>query len=276
MNDAKEMSVPMDPSTQCSTAMGPMTSEEENEMKSRPYSELFGCLQFLVNVTRLDIAFGVNLLSRFKSNPGEQHWIAAKRILRYLKKTADLGIIYRPLSNKIDFNSLIAYSDADWAGDQDDQKSTSGYVMLYGNGPVTWASRKQGANALSTLESEYIAAANAIQEVKWLRRLLASINLNEESSVILRCDNQGMIKYSTNVEQHRRTKHIDNKYHFVKDEIEGGRVTMEYVPTDEQLADPLTKALPKGTFIKFRDMLGLGPSLSSGSVVYNDRLEPYI
>lgn len=155
-------------------------------------------------------------------------------------------------------------------------KSTSGYVTLYDNGPVTWASQKQRVNALSSLESKYIAAANGIQEVKWLRWLLASINLSEKPSRILQCDNQGMIKYSTNMEQHQRTKHIDNKSHFVKDEIQGERVAMEYVPTDEQLIDLLTKALPKGTFIKFRDILGFGPSLSSGSVVYDDRLEPSI
>lgn len=102
------------------------------------------------------------LMSRFKSNSGESHWRATKKILRYLKKTADLGIIYRPLSSKDNFNSLIAYSDADWAGDQDDRKSTSAYMVMYGNGPITWASRKQGVNALSTLESEYLAAAGAV------------------------------------------------------------------------------------------------------------------
>lgn len=255
----------MDPTVRYSKTMGPTTIEEKEEMKKKPYNELLGCLQFVVNLTRPNIAFSVNMLSRFKSSPGESHWIAAKKILRYLKKTADLRIIYRFLSSKGD--SLIAYSDADWAGDQDDRKSTSAYVMMYGNGPITWASRKQGTNALSTLESEYLAAASAVQELKWLHRLLASIEKSNEESVILRCDNQGMIKYSANTEQHRRTKHIDNKYHFVKDEVGSGRVTMEYVSTEEQLADLLTKALPKGAFIKFRDLLGLDSSLSSGSVV---------
>lgn len=186
VNDAKEVSVPMDPTVRYSKAMGPTTFKKREEMKSKPYNELLGCLQFVVNLTRPDIAFSVNMLSRFKSNPGESHWIATKKILRYLKKTADLGIVYRPLSSKDNFNSLIAYSDADWAGDQDDRKSTSAYVMMYGNGPITWGSRKQEANALSTLESEYLAAASAVQELKWLRRLLASIERSNEESVVLR------------------------------------------------------------------------------------------
>lgn len=183
MNDAKEQSIPIDPTVRYSKTMGPTTFEEKEEMKKKPYNELLGCLQFVVNLTRPDIAFSVNMLSRFKSNPGEAHWITAKKILRYLKKTADLGIIYRSLLSKDD--SIIAYSDADWAGDQDDRKSTSAYIMMYGSGPITWTSRKQEANALSTLESEYLAAANAVQELKWLRRLMASIERNSKESVVL-------------------------------------------------------------------------------------------
>lgn len=114
-------------------------------------------------MTRSDIAFGVNVLSRFKKNPGIQHWKVAKQIVRYLKGTLEQGIIYN--GSKEDEATLVGYSDADWAGDQNDRKSMSGYIMIMCGGPVTWTSRKQEVNALSTLESEYIAAAMAIQEL---------------------------------------------------------------------------------------------------------------
>lgn len=122
---------------------------------------------------------------------------------------------------------------------QDDRKSTSAYVLMFGNGLVIWATRKQSVNALPTLESEYLTAANAVQEIKWVQRLIASIEQKEERTVIVHCDNQGTIKYSESSELHGKTKHIENKYYFVKDEIQSGRIIMRYVPTKNQLADLL-------------------------------------
>lgn len=127
--------------------------------------------------------------------------------------------------------------------------------MLMYDGPVTWASRKQDVNALSTLESEYIAAAVAVQELIWLRRLISSLNNNQK--VLLLCDNQGAIRYSESTQFHHRTKHIDNKWNFVKDEVQSGRVIMKYVPTEYRLADILTKGLARGRFNFIKMLLRL-------------------
>lgn len=116
-----------------------------------------------------------------------------------MKGTIDQGIVYKSSKEEI---TLIGYSDANWAGDQDDRKSTSGYVLIVNGGPVAWMSRKQNVNALSTLESEYIAAAAAVQEIIWMRELIHFVNNNEETTVLL-CDNQGTIKYSENNQFHR-------------------------------------------------------------------------
>lgn len=162
-------------------------------MRRKPYDEILGLLQFAANLTRSDIAFAVNLLSRFKTNPGKQHWEGAKHIVRYLKSTIDGGILY---SNKFKNNSLITtYSDVDWADDQDDRKSTSGYITMMHGEPVTWTSRKQECNALFTLESEYIVVALAVPEIIWLRRLVTSLE-NKDGVVELLCDNQGTIHFT--------------------------------------------------------------------------------
>lgn len=255
MEDAKIASVPVDPNTKLSSKMCPTDEKEKEEMRQRPYNELLGSLQFAVNMTRPDIAFGVNLLSRFKENPSILHWKAAKQILRYLKGTIDHGIFYK--GSKRD-TTLLGYSDADWAGDQDDRKSTSGYVLMLNGGPVAWMSKKQNVNALSTLESEYIAAAAAVQEIIWMRELIHFINGDEEMAVLL-CDNQGTIKYSENSQFHRRTKHIDNKWNFVKEEIQSGRIRMECIPSEVQLADILTKGVPRRRFKSLKDLLSLHP-----------------
>lgn len=135
IEDAKPSSIPVDPTIKLSKDMCPHNNEEKEEMRHKPFNELMGFLQFAANMTRPDISFGVNLLSRFKENPGLQHWKAAKQIVRYLKGTIEQGIIYN--GSKDDEETLIGYSDADWAGDQDDRKSMSDYIMTMCGGPVT-------------------------------------------------------------------------------------------------------------------------------------------
>lgn len=254
MIDAKIASVPLNPTIKYSNNMCPKSAKEIAEMVEKPYNELLGSLQFVANLTRPDVAYAVNLLSRFKANPGNQHWEGAKHIVRYLKGTCSHGIVYSGLRSKD--ADILAYSDADWAGDQDDRKSTSGYIMLMYESPITWASRKQECNALSTLESEYIAAAAAVQEIKWLRQLITSLN-GKECKVNLFVDNQGAIQFTKSTEFHRRTKHIDNKWNFVKEEVQQGNIEMNYIPSKEQLADILTKNLSKGLFNILKNQLNI-------------------
>jgi len=244
MLDSKTSSVPLNPTIKYSSSMCPKLAKEKAIMAEKPYNELLGSLQFVANLTRPDIAYAVNLLSRFKANPGNQHWEGAKHIIRYLKETSNQGLIY--VESRKENSNLLAYSDADWAGDQDDRKSTSGYIMMMYGGPISWASRKQDCNALSTLEGEYIATAAAVQEIKWLRQLIISLN-GQECKIKLLVDNQGAIQFIKSTNFHRKTKHIENKWNFVKNEVQNGNIELYYVPSKEQLADLLTKSLAKGT-----------------------------
>ena len=177
-------------------------------------------------------------------NPQAEHWIAVKRILRYLQGTKSHGICYNP-GDKLVFRG---YSDADWAGDHADRKSTSGHVFLLMGAPVSWGSKKQSSVSLSTSEAEYIALSLAIQEGKWVHRLLceildAAMDKSEPELTIME-DNQSCIKMTKNPVNHGRAKHIDIKYHHIRDEVKRGEVKLEYCETATMLADIMTKGLP--------------------------------
>ncbi|KAG2872292.1 hypothetical protein PC115_g24645 [Phytophthora cactorum] len=207
-----------------------------------PFREAVGALMHLMTATRPDIAYAVGYVSRFMENPQEEHWVAVKRIFRYLQGTKTHGICFKPGDN-IDFRG---YSDADWAGDLADRKSTSGYTFMLMGAPVSWGSKKQSSVSLSTSEAEYIALSLAIQEGKWIHRLLCEIlaAANETGpELMIREDNQSCIKMTKNPVNHGRAKHIDIKYHHIRDEVKRGEVKLQYCETSVMLADIMTKAL---------------------------------
>lgn len=221
----------------------------ENEPKtneimriSEPYRELVGCLMYLANASRPDIAFAANLLSRFNNNPSEIHWKMAKRVLRYLKGTVDCGINYEKKSEY-----LVAYSDSDWGGDKNDRKSNTGYVVYLAGGPISWASRKQKTVALSTMEAEYMALSDLSKEIIYVRNLLEHIKYYSvlETPTKIYCDNQSAICLSKNSVYHARTKHIDVRHHFTRETQERGDIELEYISTKMMAADALTKCVPK-------------------------------
>jgi hypothetical protein len=183
----------------------------------------------------------------------EAHLTAVKRILRYLKGTSKLGLKYEKIKNE----QLIGYSDADWAGDRDDRHSTSGYVCLLSGGAITWMSKKQGSVALSTAEAEYIALSSAAQEIVWLRRILSDLGMEMSNPTQIMEDNQGSIAMSRNPILHSRSKHIDIRYHFIREAVDHGVIDLTYCPTKEMVADVLTKPLPKGQFEHLRVKMGL-------------------
>lgn len=238
--------------------MSPSNDAERISMSKVPYSELIGSLQFLANVTRFDIAFSVNMLSRYLQDPGPGHWNAAKRVLRYLKETRNEGISY----NHVITQDYICYSDADFAGDEDERRSTSEYIAIMNGVPVAWASRRQKIVTLSTAEAELVAASQAAQEAEWLRQMLAafySIQEEEIEPIELNLDNQAAIQLSTNHAFHQRTKHVDIKYKYIRKVIESGKIFVKYCPTEAQLADLLTKGLPKPRFNKLKGQLAMHP-----------------
>jgi hypothetical protein len=215
------------------------------------YRQLIGSLMYLVN-TRPDLCFVVNTLGQFMVEPKRVHWVAAKHVLRYLRGTIKFGLSYI----QGDGVNLVGYSDADWAGNSVDKKSTSGCCFSVGSGAISWFSRKHKSVALSSAEAEYMAASLASGEDIWLRTLLMGLFDQVLDTTVIHCDNQSYIKLSENHVFHDRSKHIEIRYHFIWDCVQKGSVKLQYVPTGEQIAEILTKPLVKGKFVYFRDKLG--------------------
>ena len=249
MDQAKVSATPVDSSNKLVKA-----SEGDNAFDQHMYQSAVGSLLYLSVATRPDIAYAVSNVAKFSANPTTQHWTAVKRIRRYLRGTTNLGLVFTP-QGKCD---CVGFSDADWAGDLDDRKSTSRYVFQIGGSAVSWRSKKQPTVALSTAEAEYVALACATQEAVWLRQLTTEINGKPlaESTVIFE-DNQSAIAMTKNPQFHGRSKHIAIKYHFIRDKVIDGAIKVQYCPTTEMIADMLTKGLPTNTFTKLRKMIGL-------------------
>lgn len=215
-----------------------------------PYREVVGNLMFLQIVSRPDISFAVNVVSRVLDKPTENHWMLVKRILRYLKGTIDVGLLYCNNGN------FEAYSDADFAGDKDTRKSTSGIICKYANAAIIWRSKKQQCVSLSTTESEFVSAALAATEIMWLKKLFNVCKIDIENYVLY-VDNMSAIKLICNPEFHQRTKHIDVKYKYVRDSFQNKEIDVQYVKSEEQIADICTKALPRLRYVYLRSKLGL-------------------
>lgn len=220
-----------------------------------PYRELIGSLMYLAVGTRPDIMYAVSKLSQFLETPTNNHWSAAKRILRYLQGTKSLGLNYnKMIDNK---RQLEAYSDADFASCLDTRKSTSGVLLLLNNGPIIWSSRKQSVVATSTTVAEYIAAHDASIEVVWARGLLEDIGCKQGNPTLLYCDNMAAEHLITNPMIHKRTKNIDVKFHYVRKIVESEQMMVTHVASEMQRADLLTKPLAKQRFLQNRKLLNM-------------------
>lgn len=215
------------------------------------YASLIGSLLYAALGTRPDIMYSVVSLSRYNSQPTKEHWIAAKRVLRYLKGTKGLGLCYQGSPE------FAIYSDAEFARDQDNRKSVGGYCSLVWGGCISWQSKKQELVALSSTESEYIAVSTAAREAIWLTRLLREFKEEIHLPVTIFEDNQGCIAMSKNPEHHARTKHIDVKHHFIRDQVAKGSLILEYCTTKEMVADIMTKPLARDQHANLRSRLGL-------------------
>lgn len=220
----------------------------------KPYRQLVGCLMYITTTSRPDICAAVNYFSGFQSCATEEHWSHLKRILRYLRGTLDLRLEFR---RGEECSLLEGYVDADWAGDVCDRRSTSGFVFSVLGGLVSWATRKQTSVALSSAEAEYVALSVGATEAIWLRMLLRDLHKNLTEPTVIREDNQACIRVAEEDKPTKRLKHVDVRWHFVRNEIQRGVIKLVYVPTDLQVADIMTKALPGPQFGKLRGLLGL-------------------
>jgi hypothetical protein len=254
MSDCHPVTRPMDSGSKLSKEMEPQTKEEADEMKSVPYIHLVGAVNYLAISTRPDISFTISQLARFNTNPGIQHWCTLKHLLRYLKGSADLRLVYSPTQ---DPELFTTYVDADHGGDVDTGKSTTGYLVKMGTGAVAWSSKKQSIVALSTTEAEYVAAVSAGMEIVWTRNLFGELGVDFSSSSTLHIDNQSAIQVAKNPEHHGRMKHLDLRYFWLRDAVSKGIIGVKYIATKLQVADILTKALPRITMEEHRAQMGL-------------------
>ena len=249
LSNAKVVSTPADVSVQLKKDDG-----VSNKVDSVTYQSIIGSLLYAAIATRPDIAQAVGVVAKFSSSPNQAHLTAAKRILRYLKGTLNLAIRYQKLEDE----ELIGYTDADWAGDLDDRHSTTGNIFMMGGGPVSWLSKKQAIVALSTSEAEYVALSFATQEIVWLRKLLITdLKSTSQKPTVLMEDNQGAISIAKNPVAHARTKHIDIRYHYIREAVQNGTINLCFCPSENMIADLLTKPLPRGRFTMLRDAMGL-------------------
>ena len=244
MSDCNSVSTPIEPGVS-------LCVNRNGECKSIPYREAVGSLMFLSIVSRPDIPYAVNYLSRFLNGYDNSHWEVVKRVFRYLKGTCDLGIMYT--RDKV--FDLMAYSDSDYAGDLESRRSTSGNLFILSNGPVSWLSQRQPSVTLSTTEAEYVAACMAARETVWLRRLLSDIGHPCACRTMIYMDNQSALKLVKNPEFHKRSKHIDVQCHFIREKYQSGELNVTYVSSQKQLADCFTKALSKPRFELLRDCI---------------------
>jgi hypothetical protein len=219
---------------------------------SSMYRSVVGSLRYLVN-SRPDLTYSVGYISRFMENPTTEHLAAMKRVLRYVAGTLHFGCCYKRKKNP----QLVGYSDSDMAGDIDTRKSTSGILFFLGDNTITWQSQKQKIVALSSCEAEYIAATTAACQGVWLARLLAELKSEQADAVTLRIDNESAIALSKNPVFHDRSKHIDVRYHYIRECVEEDRVKLQSIGTEEQLADILTKALGRERFCELRSRIGV-------------------
>nr|CAN63839.1 hypothetical protein VITISV_041358 [Vitis vinifera] len=205
--------------------------------------------------TRPDIAFVVGMLGRYLSNPGSQHWKAAKKVLRYLQGTKDLMLTYQRTS----LLDVVGFCDADFAGCIDDKKSTTGYIFMMAGGAVSWKSVKQTLTASSTMEAEYVACYEACCHAMWMRNFVSALGVVDSISRPLKlfCDNSAAVAFSKNTRSISRSKHIDVKFYFVKEKVAESLIDIEHMSTKSMLADPLTKGLPIIAFQEHVSQMGL-------------------
>ena len=240
------------------TPIVPRTSPQReggmcNAQDTQLYQQITGALMYAASWTRPDIAFACNQLAQHMQAPSAADLEAAKRVERYLYTTRTLAIRYGRTGD------LTAWTDADWANCPETRRSVTGNLVLYREGPAEWASRKQPMVTLSSCEAEYVAAGSCTQQVLPLMRLLGELGAPVKGPTTILCDNTGAVALSKDPVHPKRTKHIDVRYHFIREQVEGGFICMRHCPGKDNLADIFTKALSRRLFVTMRDKLLVTP-----------------
>ena len=243
MLDSKKGFLPIQQGVKLSKTQCPGTDAEEVKMSRVPYASAIGSIMYAMTCTRPDVAFALSMVSRYQGNPGESHWIAVKSILRYLRRTKDMLLVY---GGKEELK-VVGYCDASFQTDRDDCCSQTGWVFMLNGGAVSWKSSKQKTVADSTCESEYIAASKAAKEATWLQNFIGDLGVvpNIKDPIEIFCDNEGAVALTKEPHVHEKSRHILRKYHYVRKRVEAGGVVVKRVSSEDNPADPLTKALSR-------------------------------
>ena len=234
------------------TVIGLKLSKEDCSSNFNPtlYKSMTGNLMYFT-ATRPDIKHAISLVSRSMETPKETHWQVVKRILRYVNRTKHYGILYTTTSHF----RLVGYTKSDWVGSVDDRKSTLGYVFHLGCEAISQASKKQPIVSLSTVEVEYVTATAAACQTIWMRRMLRDLRHDQEGTTIIFCDNTQAIALSKNSVFQKRTKHIDAKYHFIRELINNDEIVLQHCTSQGQFVDVFTKPLAGEIFVYLRNYL---------------------
>ncbi|KAL1546622.1 secreted RxLR effector protein 161-like protein [Salvia divinorum] len=257
MMNSKAMSVPLANHFKLSNDQKPKTDHEMKKMSAIPYANIIGSIMYTMICTRPDVAQAISVANRYMANHGREHWSALKWIMRYLKGSTGYGLRFRS-KDCHEEDALQGYCDLDYASNRDNRKSQSGYIFnLYGTA-ISWKSNLQSVVALSTTEAEYIALAEVVKEGLWLKGIMEDFGVKQEV-VEIRCDSNNAICLSKHQVFHERSKHIDVRMHFIRDEVQNGRIRVEKVSTDHNAADMLTKPLPASKFRYCLDLVGMCP-----------------
>ena len=254
MEQSKRGLVPVRHGIHLTKAMCPKTPSEIERMDRIPYASAIGSIMYAMLCTRPDVSYALSSTSRYQSNPGEEHWIAVKTILKYLRRTQDMFLVYGDGELKV-----TGYTDASFQTDHDDLKSQFGYLFILNGGAVVWKSFKQSTMADSTTETEYIAASETAKEAVWIRKFVEDLGVvpSVAGPIALHCDSTGAIAQAIEPRSHSKSKHVLRKYHLIREIIQRNEIVIEKIPSEDNVADPLTKAMPQDKHESHTRAIGL-------------------
>lgn len=255
MTDCNPCYTPLPSGTILTSDMSPKNDAEHVFMHDKPYQQLLGTLMWAQAAMRPDLSFTITLLARFQSNPGPAHWKALLHVLAYVKGTLNYRIVYsKDLGGS---TKPVGYVDADYGGDLDTRRSTSGYIYMMAGGPVSWSSKHQQTVAFSTTEAEYMAMTRGSQQALWMHNFLSEINLKQLLPVQLHVDNTSSITLAQSTKGHAHAKHIDIRHHYICEHIQEGDIEILHIPLSKNIADICTKLLPCSTHDYLVGCMGL-------------------
>ncbi|KAK8667612.1 hypothetical protein V6N13_007760 [Hibiscus sabdariffa] len=255
MEESKRGFLPMRHGISLSKEMFPSTPQERERMSQIPYASAIGSIMYAMICTRPDLPYALSMTSRYQANPGEGHWTAVKNILKYLRRTKDVFLVYGGEEEL----RIKGYTDASFQTDKDDSRSQSGFVFCLNGGAVSWKSSKQDTVADSTTEAEYIAASEAAKEAVWIKKFILGLGVipSISDAVDLYCDNNRAITQAKEPRSHQRSKHILRRFHLIREIIDRGDVEICKVHMDDNIADPLMKPLSQQKHDRHTESLGI-------------------